>query len=120
MNVRRSLFVLCVAGSSLAGAQTPSSPSRAPKSPEYALTHQEILPLEKQNYAYRWLNIAEETTAREVDRTAARPTILSRTLQIWANAMYDAWAAYDDKAVGTRLSGKLRRPAEERTIANKN
>ena len=33
--------------------------------------------------------------------------------------MYDAWAAYDDKAVGTRLGGKLRRPKAERTLANK-
>jgi hypothetical protein len=29
--------------------------------------------------------------------------------------MYDAWAAYDPVAVGTRLGGSLRRPPEERT-----
>src|SRR5262249_31745002 len=33
--------------------------------------------------------------------------------------MYDAWAAYDKKAVGTRLGGKLRRPTAEHTMANK-
>ena len=33
--------------------------------------------------------------------------------------MYDAWAAYDERAVGTQLAGALRRPASERTIANK-
>jgi hypothetical protein len=33
--------------------------------------------------------------------------------------MYDAWAAYDDRAVGTQLAGALRRPAAERTEANK-
>lgn len=33
--------------------------------------------------------------------------------------MYDAWAAYHDKAVGTRLGATLRRPAAERTQANK-
>jgi hypothetical protein len=33
--------------------------------------------------------------------------------------MYDAWAAYDDKAVGTRLGATLRRPRAERTLANK-
>jgi hypothetical protein len=33
--------------------------------------------------------------------------------------MYDAWAAYDERAVGTQLSGALRRPASERTLANK-
>jgi hypothetical protein len=104
---------------SIHGAPDDAKPGNE-KAPEYALTHQELMPLEKQNHAYRWLNIAEEATAREVDRTAARPTILSRTLQIWANAMYDAWAAYDDKAVGTRLGGKLRRPKKERTTENKN
>ncbi len=69
--------------------------------------------------AYVWLDIAEEATAREVDLNGARPTIIARTLAIWATAMYDAWAAYDDKAVGTRLGGKLRRPAAERTLDNK-
>ncbi|HEX8253441.1 MAG TPA: vanadium-dependent haloperoxidase, partial [Thermoanaerobaculia bacterium] len=49
----------------------------------------------------------------------ARPTIISRTLAIALTAMYDAWAAYDDKAVGTRLGGSLRRPPSERTDANK-
>ena len=52
-----------------------------------------------------------EATGREVDRNGARPTIISRTMAIVVTAMYDAWAAYDDKAVGTRLGGTLRRPA---------
>jgi hypothetical protein len=33
--------------------------------------------------------------------------------------MYDAWSAYDDRALGTQLAGALRRPASERTTANK-
>ncbi|HWW59921.1 MAG TPA: vanadium-dependent haloperoxidase [Thermoanaerobaculia bacterium] len=69
--------------------------------------------------AYQWVDIAQEATAREVDAHGARPTILSRTLAIWATAMYDAWTAYDEKAVGSRLGGALRRPAEERTLENK-
>ncbi|MDY7226688.1 vanadium-dependent haloperoxidase [Hyalangium rubrum] len=69
--------------------------------------------------ASRWLDISLEATAREVDRNGARPTILSRTLAIAMTAMYDAWAAYDDKAVGTRLGATLRRPAAERTLANR-
>ncbi|MBV9186477.1 MAG: haloperoxidase, partial [Acidobacteria bacterium] len=69
--------------------------------------------------AYDWLDISLEATAREVDRHGARPTIISRTLAIALTAMYDAWAAYDDKAVGTRLGASLRRPAAERTVANK-
>ena len=73
----------------------------------------------KQTLAYQWLDIAEEATARDVDRYGARPTVVSRTLAIWATAMYDAWAAYDDVAVGSRLGGKLRRPKAERTLDNK-
>jgi hypothetical protein len=69
--------------------------------------------------AYNWLNIGLEATAREHERYGARPTIGSRNLAIVVTAMYDAWAAYDDKAVGTRLGDKLRRPPEERTLANK-
>ena len=33
--------------------------------------------------------------------------------------IYDAWSAYDSRAVGTQLGGSLRRPAAERTLANK-
>ncbi len=69
--------------------------------------------------AYEWLNIALEATAREHDRVAPRPTVGSRMLMIITTCMYDAWAAYDDKAVGTRLGGTLRRPKRERTEANK-
>jgi hypothetical protein len=32
--------------------------------------------------------------------------------------MYDAWAAYDERAVGTQLRDALRRTASERTLAN--
>lgn len=69
--------------------------------------------------AYRWLDIAQEATARNVELYGARPTVLSRTLAIYATATYDAWAAYDDKAVGSRLGGTLRRPPQERTLRNK-
>jgi hypothetical protein len=34
--------------------------------------------------------------------------------------MFDAWAAYDARAIGTRYGGKLRRPPAERTLENKN
>ncbi len=69
--------------------------------------------------AYKWLEIMQEASARRVDRTAAKPTIISREMVVVCTGMFDAWACYDDKAVGTRLGGKLRRPAAERTTANK-
>ena len=34
--------------------------------------------------------------------------------------IYDAWAAYDARAAGTRMGGALRRRPAERTLANKN
>jgi hypothetical protein len=40
-------------------------------------------------------------------------------LGIVVTSMYDAWAPYDDKAVGSRLGDQLRRPPAERTLANK-
>jgi len=69
--------------------------------------------------AYDWLDVSLEATAREHDRNGPRPTIGSRMLGIVVTCMYDAWAAYDDKAVGTRLGGKLRRPPAERIQPNK-
>src|SRR5688572_33360436 len=73
----------------------------------------------KPTAAYKWLEVSLEATAREVDRVGARPTIISRTLAVALTAMYDAWAAYDDKAVGTRLGDRLRRPPAERTDRNR-
>jgi hypothetical protein len=45
--------------------------------------------------------------------------VVARALAIVHTCMYDAWAAYDDRAVGTQLRGALRRPASERTLVNK-
>ena len=73
----------------------------------------------KPTAAYRWLEVTLETTAREVDRVGARPTIISRQMAIALTAMYDAWAAYDDKAAGTRFGASLRRPPAERTDRNR-
>ena len=52
--------------------------------------------------------------------TKTAPTIAARALAVTHTAIYDTWAAYDPVAVGTRLGGDLRRPATERTVANKN
>src|ERR1700758_1954709 len=47
------------------------------------------------------------------------PPMVARALAIVHTCIYDAWAAYDSRAIGTRLGGTLRRPPEERTTANK-
>jgi Domain of unknown function (DUF6851) len=51
--------------------------------------------------------------------TRTAPTIAARALAVVHTAVYDAWAAYDPVAVGTRLGGNLRQPTAERTQANK-
>ncbi|TME26302.1 MAG: vanadium-dependent haloperoxidase [Chloroflexi bacterium] len=48
-----------------------------------------------------------------------RPPVVARQLAVVQTSMFDAWAAYDADAVGTRLGDRLRRPAIERTLANK-
>jgi PAP2 superfamily len=45
--------------------------------------------------------------------------VVARALAIVHTCMYDAWAAYDERAVGTQVGGALRRPASERTPGNK-
>ena len=47
------------------------------------------------------------------------PPMVARALAIVATCQFDAWAAYDRKAVGTMLGGSLRRPPHERKLANK-
>jgi hypothetical protein len=47
------------------------------------------------------------------------PTINSRALAVTHTCIFDAWAAYDAKAIPTALDFKLRRPAKERIEANK-
>jgi hypothetical protein len=51
--------------------------------------------------------------------TRTTPPIASRAFAITHTCMFDAWAAYDENANGTRLGGGLRREKPERTAANK-
>jgi len=61
----------------------------------------------------------DEAELEAIRRTRLGPPMVARALAISHTAMYDAWAAYDARAVGTRLAGTLRRPVSERTDANK-
>jgi len=63
----------------------------------------------------RWNNAALEA----IRQTHPGPPIVARALAILHTCMFDAWAAYDEHAVGTRLDGFLRRPAAEHTEQNK-
>jgi hypothetical protein len=67
------------------------------------------------NLAIRWNNAALQGIR---DAKLVAP-VVARALAIVYSCMYDAWSAYDERAVGTQLGGALRRPASERTLANK-
>ena len=60
-----------------------------------------------------------EETLDAIRSLSPGPTVAVRALAVVHTAIYDAWAAYDPVAVGTRLGANLRRPTAERTQANK-
>ena len=61
-----------------------------------------------------------QTLLEAIRTTPIGPPQTARALAMVHSGMYDAWSAYDATAVGTQLGGSLRRPAAERTLANKN
>src|ERR671913_1832461 len=61
-----------------------------------------------------------EETLEAIRTLSPGPTVAARALAVVHTAIYDAWAAYDPVAVGTRLGGTLRQPEAERTTDNKN
>jgi hypothetical protein len=80
--------------------------------PDLALAKPRARP---ENVVLRW-NSALLQAVRE---SRLGPPMVSRALAIVHTCVFDAWAAYDRVAVGTRLGGPLRRPAHERSLANK-
>ena len=63
-----------------------------------------------------------EVALQEVRRSGSLrngPPIVARALAIVRTCIYEAWAAYDDVAIGTATGGALRRPHAEHTDANK-
>jgi hypothetical protein len=61
----------------------------------------------------------EEEVLAAVRATLPAPARTARSIAIVNTCMYDAWAAYDKKAAGTRFGNSLRRPVMERTESNK-
>src|ERR687887_222376 len=59
----------------------------------------------------RW----NDAVLRAVAGSRLGPPMVARALAIAHTCMYDAWAAYDEKAVGPRLGAFLRRPPRQRT-----
>jgi hypothetical protein len=61
----------------------------------------------------------DEAILQGIRDTKPGPTIAARALAIAHTAMFDAWAAYDARAVPTRPHRGWRRPSPEATDANK-
>lgn len=61
----------------------------------------------------------DKVALQAIRDTHPGPPIVARMLAVTHTCIYDAWAAYDSVAVGTRLGGTLRQPVSERTPANK-
>jgi hypothetical protein len=77
-----------------------------------------IVPLcgQTPNVVVQWNNAA----LQGVRDSNLGPPMVARALFIVHNCVYDAWAAYDKRALGTVFGASLRRPHYERTLANKN
>src|SRR5437764_12316833 len=67
------------------------------------------------NVAIQWNQAARQG----VRDSKLGPPMVSRGLAIVNTCMYDAWAAYDPLALGTRLGGTLRQAQSARTAANR-
>ncbi|MBY0423456.1 MAG: vanadium-dependent haloperoxidase, partial [Parvularculaceae bacterium] len=69
------------------------------------------------NVVLQW-NEAVLQAIREVE---PGPTIVARSLNVVQTCVYDAWSAYDSKAINTQFkaTGSLRRPKFERSDLNK-
>ena len=105
---RRAGGVAGATGASRGADDDDDDPSTA-----YPLTS--FPPSDSDNVVLQWNNEALEC----IRALRTPPVVNARALFIVHSAAYDAWAAYDAKAVGTRLRGTLRRPSAERTLANK-
>jgi hypothetical protein len=72
-------------------------------------------PNPKPNVVIQW----NQAVLQAVRDGTLGPPMVARALAIVHTCMYDAWAAYDQKAIGTQLGGSLRTRPAERTPANK-
>jgi hypothetical protein len=96
--------------SALAGTKEPPPPKPAkPKGPASTFNFNQYGPSDSDDVVLRW----DEQTLAAVRVVKPPPTVVARHLAIVHTAMYDAWAAYDTKALGTRTGGSLRRPSGE-------
>jgi hypothetical protein len=66
-----------------------------------------------------WNNAATSAIGTASRSTGFPVTAAPRAFAIQSTCAYDAWAAYDARAVGPQFDGSLRRPSRERTDVNR-
>src|SRR5215207_6692971 len=106
-------------GVALGQAVDPSLAGRPPDDvtdPPPLFIFEQYPPSVNDNVFLQW----DEELLQAVRALPPGPTVTARAISVVHTAMFDAWAAYDAYALGARLRGSLRRPAAERTLANKN
>jgi hypothetical protein len=84
--------------------------------PPPLFTFDQYPPSVSDNVVLAW----DEELLQAVRALPPGPTVTARAISVLHTAIFDAWAAYDARARGTRLGASLRRPAAEWTLANKN
>jgi hypothetical protein len=97
-------------------AQTAGPPDPDTPAPLYTING--LGPTKGDNVVLRWDEELLQSIRANPGGTG--PTVTARALGVAHTSMFDAWAAYDARAFGTRYGGTLRRPPAERTLENKN
>jgi hypothetical protein len=101
-----------LAGFAAAGSGEPPAPKPVrPNGTTSTFNFNQYGPSPYDDVVLRW----GEEALTAVRAVKPPPTVVARSLAVVHTAMYDAWAPYDAKALGTRLGGSLRRPSGEWT-----
>jgi hypothetical protein len=112
-------MALSVAGPVLGQTADPTLAKLPPDDltdPPPLFTFEQYPPSVNDNVVLQW----DEELLQAVRSLPPGPTVTARAISVVHTAIFDAWAAYDARAIGIRLGSSLRRPAAERTLANKN
>jgi hypothetical protein len=105
------LLVAALVVSTFAALSGTTPAKAAPSGPRWPIKGAE--PRDSDNVILKW-DEQLLTTIRAYP-AATGPTVTARAIGVLHTATYDAWAAYDSVAKGTRLLGSLRQPADQRT-----
>ncbi|HEV2928292.1 MAG TPA: hypothetical protein VGW74_06340, partial [Propionibacteriaceae bacterium] len=121
---RRGLTAVVVAAllmTSFAGGEEVKAQTAGPPDPDFPpplYTINGLAPSKGDNVVLRWNE--ELLQSIRANPAGTGPTVTARALGVVHTSMFDAWAAYDTRAIGTRYGNKLRRPPQEHTLENKN